>query len=225
MDELDKVSISLNDTIVDSNLADFAKDGLELGIDSLMKDGILKEIPIIRILVGLINSTQNISNRLFLKKIISFLRGISEIPADKRKKMIDKIDKSKKYKNKVSEKLLFIIEHCEDDVKSEYIAHLFKSFIKEEATYDEFINGTSIINRLTTADFNRFIKQEQLYIEDSEFIGVGLTYVLYDPITVTNEITGDWDDPQNFHTYGGELEVYSTKIGDKLKKIFANIKI
>ena len=171
-------------------------------------------------MVGIIKTTQNISNYLFLKKIIAFLNGINNISPIKRMKMINEIDNSIKYRKKVGENLLFILDHCENDIKAEYIANLFKAFLDKVVTYDEFLKGSAVINRLTTADFDRFIQQDQLFTDDSEFIGAGLIFLSIEPIKVNNEIEGDWDDPQTFSTTGGEIEPEFTPIGKLLRKVF-----
>ena len=219
MINIDNVSQSFKSTLVDSDLSSLVKDGAEYGIDSLINDGIVKDIPIIGTFVGLINTTQNISTWLFLKKIIAFLRELDGVDKSKRERMINKIDSSKKYRKKVGDQLLFILDSCEDDIKAEYIAYLFKAYIKEEVSYDKFIKGSAIINRLTTADFDKFINHIIIDIEDTEFIGVGLAYTYTSEINVDDNEDYKCPTP-NYKVSGGETEIEITSIGVLLKKIF-----
>lgn len=223
MNNITKIPNALNVTIIDSDLTEVSKACIESGIDSIMNDGLLKDIPIVGMLVGLVKTGQSFSNFLFLRKILSFLNGIDDIDPKERGEMINKIDESQKYKNKVGEQLLFTINHSEDDIKSGYIGTLFRTFITKEITYDEFLKGSFIINGLSNADFEKFILQEAISLENSEFIAVGLAFIWAKPVTVIDEVTssGDWGNTPKFITSGGETDAVLTDIGEKLKKIFA----
>jgi len=64
---------------------------------------------------------------MFLKKIIYFISELKNISITKRYEMIDKIDTSGEFKTRVGEKLLYIIDKCEDHEKSQLIAILFSA--------------------------------------------------------------------------------------------------
>ena len=89
---------SLSETLIKSDLSSMTTEGLEIGIDQCLSDGIVRDIPIINSLVSIVKTTQSISNYLFLKKIVAFLNGIKDIPKEKREQEIQKIEESKKYK-------------------------------------------------------------------------------------------------------------------------------
>lgn len=223
MSNINNISPSFASTLAKSDLSTLMKDGVELSIDSLMDDGIAKDIPVVGTIVGLIKSSQNIGNWLFLKKILAFLTKLESVDRQQREKMINKIDNSKKYRKKVGDQLLFIIDSCEDDIKAEYIAVLFKAFINEEVTYDDFMKGSSIINRLTTVDFDRFVKfGADMY--DTDFIGVGLAYTRMSKIRVSDtKYYADRKQEDLVDGYavdGGEVEVELSNIGEVLMGIF-----
>ncbi|MFR9546123.1 MAG: hypothetical protein SNJ29_11170 [Rikenellaceae bacterium] len=223
MSNIDNISPSFASTLAKSDLSTLMKDGVELSIDSLMDDGIAKDIPVVGTIVGLIKSSQNIGNWLFLKKILAFLTKLESVDRQQREKMINKIDNSKTYRKKVGDQLLFIIDSCEDDIKAEYIAVLFKAFINEEVTYDDFMKGSSIINRLTTVDFDRFVKfGADMY--DTDFIGVGLAYTRMSKIRVSDtKYYADRKQEDLVDGYavdGGEVEVELSNIGEVLMGIF-----
>lgn len=214
---------SLSETLIKSDLSSMTTEGLEIGIDQCLSDGIVRDIPIINSLVSIVKTTQSISNYLFLKKIVAFLNGIKDIPKEKREQEIQKIEESKKYRNKVGEQLLFIIEHCEDDIKAEHIAYWFKAFINEVVDYSEFLQGASAINRLTTADFNAFIEENvDLYYDNSTYIGAGLMFMSMEDVSVENIEPCDWDERPHLHVNGGKLEVEMTCLGSKIRDVFKN---
>ena len=221
MDKIVDLPKSLSKTLIESDLSSIAIDAMEIGVDGLLSKSLIRDIPIIGTLVSLVKTTQSISNYHFLSKIISFLNGLADIPIEKRQEMIKKIDESKKYRNKVGEQLLFILDHCEDNVKAEYISFWFRAFINDEIDYKEFLQGASIINRITVEDFQSFIDNDsELYHEDSLYIGVGLLFMSMEDVAVKNEVLGDWDDEPIFTTEGGKLKVYYTSIGSKIRRVF-----
>lgn len=221
MDKINSLPATMSETLVHSDLSSVVMDGVEIGIDQCLSDGILRDIPIINSITSIVKATQSISNYLYLKKIVSFLTGIKDVPKEKREQEIRKIEESKKYRNKVGEQLLFILDHCEDNIKAEYISYWFGAFLKEEISYTDFLKGASAINNMATEDFESFIDDSiDLYLDNSVYIGAGLLFMTMDDVSVKNEVIGDWDDEPKLMVTGGQLEVNYTDLGDKIKKVF-----
>ena len=80
MDKICSLPATMSETLVQSDLSSVVMDGVEIGIDQCLSDGILKDIPIINSIASIVKTTQSISNYLYLKKIVSFLNGIKDIP-------------------------------------------------------------------------------------------------------------------------------------------------
>lgn len=117
------VTTVFEDTILNSDLSSVMANISESIIDSMT------DLPI----VSLIRTTGDIRDYLFLKKILSFLNGIKDIKSSTRKRMIAKIEKSEDYRHKVGEKLLYIIDRCDDNEKVSYIATVFCAFLKRKS--------------------------------------------------------------------------------------------
>ncbi|CAG9000171.1 MAG: hypothetical protein CENE_02161 [Candidatus Celerinatantimonas neptuna] len=94
----------------------------EVGIDALLSNSVLKDIPILSTIVGSIHAIGSVRDALFAKKLVSFLSELSDISARERRRMIESIDNSDDYKIKVGEKLIYIIERVEDYYSSKIIA-------------------------------------------------------------------------------------------------------
>ena len=66
-----------------SSLFDGSKDSLsnivELGIDSLLDEGLIKDIPIVSLLVGVKNTYQNIHDRNLLRQTLTFIKQFNHI--------------------------------------------------------------------------------------------------------------------------------------------------
>ena len=216
MPELKKLTNSLDKTLKDSDLHNVTAGLSEVLIDSLIEDGIAKDIPIIGTIVGLGKVALGIRERLFLKKIIYFISELKEIPTIKRHKMIDKIDSSQKYRIKVGEKLLYIIEKCEDHEKSKIIAYLFSAFIEGMLTYDEFLRSASVVEKIIPEDLIKFVNDDfetNALIDAGEYLNTGLV-----ELELFFEDEMDLKLPKS----RGELYVKISEIGSKIKDVLKN---
>ncbi|MCL5006890.1 MAG: hypothetical protein M1153_01985 [Patescibacteria group bacterium] len=223
------IQTSLDDTIKSSTLQ-ITGDLTETAIDSLLNNSALKEIPVVRTIVNFWKAGADIKNALFLKKIIFFLNQLKDIPSEQRRKMIEKIDNSKEYRIKVSEKLLYIIDKSNDHVNSELVARLFRAFIQEKITYDEFLQTSHIIKDITPNDLRWFLKnaREDIDIEGiGELVGSGLFKVNYDPIDVKVTKEDDYDvyletkSEYKAFVNGGGISVSISNAGKIILKFFS----
>ena len=160
MSDLNGLSVSLVDTLRKSDLQEVTIDLAEVGLDSVLNQGILKDIPFIGAFVGVAKTAVSIRDAQFLKKMIYFLTELHNIPADKREKQIKKIQENSNYRIKVGEKLLYIIEKCDDHNKAEIIGKLFKCYLEEKLDYDSFLRASVSIEKLYLDDFKRFVTEK-----------------------------------------------------------------
>ena len=113
---------------------------------------LLKDLPILRTLAV----SCSIRDIVFMSKLKSFLRSLDDLPKDKIRHEIEKIDKSKKYRQKVGENIINLIDQSFDDDSAENIALLFRTFLKEQISYDEFMASSRIVCKLSREDILRF---------------------------------------------------------------------
>lgn len=228
----DNIQNSFNATLINSNLEDLGIDISELAIDSVLQDGLLKDIPIVGTIINLSKFGANIHDRLFLKKVLSFLNGLKDISFEERKKLIENIDGSKKYRMKIGEKLLYIIDTCEDYEISELVGILFKAFAEEKITDDEFFKTASVLKKLNIADFKWFIKERKNHYFDlndvGDLISSGLFELYYDQLDVQ---VSDQDDHKllrespyaskyKTEVEGGGVSVHLSRSGEVILEIF-----
>jgi hypothetical protein len=230
--EKDNIQNSFNTTLIDSNLENLGIDISELAIDSVLQDGLLRDIPIVGTIINLSKFGANVHDRLFLKKLLSFLNKLESIPSDKRKELIENIENSKKYRMKVGEKLLYIIDSCEDYEISELVGFLFKAFTEEKITYDDFLKGASVLKKLNMSDFKWFIKERKSYYFDLDDVGdllsSGLFELHYEQLDVQVRDQDDYkvlrDSPyaSKYKTEvdGGGVSVHLSRAGEIILEIF-----
>ena len=177
---IDKVPYDITASLCSNKLKDLSIDMSEMSIDALMNDGLLKQIPIVKTILALIEATQNISNYIFLKKILAFLSNVKGVSVKKRKKMIEDIDNNAEYKEKVGETVIEILDKCDSAEKAAYMGVWFSAFLKGKITYGMFLYGANILEHVFLSDFQYFVEQDEdwMMVEDAyEEIAAGLYYI------------------------------------------------
>ncbi len=148
-----ELSNSLVETITKSDLTLIGKDILEIGIDAILTEGILKEIPIINIAAGFWKTGVAIRDHRFLSKLLYFLNESSKLSLNKREKLIEKLEDNE-YQKEAGEKLIAIIDNLETKSKAELLGKLIWLFGNGLITREEFWRVSFIIEKLPMIDLH-----------------------------------------------------------------------
>ena len=70
--------------------ADVFADYVEIGIDSLLDDSIIKEIPVIKTVNSVFKIGKSINTAFFYKKLITFLVNMNDIGIEERERFIER---------------------------------------------------------------------------------------------------------------------------------------
>ena len=228
LNEIKSLSNALENALKDSDLQSVTTDFAETFTDSLLNEGILRDIPILGTIIGLTKATFNLNERLLLKKLIYFLSELQDISVEKRLKLILSIENSEKHKIKVGEKLLYIIDKCDDHITAKYVATLFSSFLNEKITYQDFLRGSTIIQKLFLQDLEQFIATDYKQLErnipqwdsglsdfENSLITVGICASYDNPFSVEDQ--DDYEMSDKYVVTGGDRNIHLTDIGQILK--------
>lgn len=202
---------TLTETIKDENFQSVITDLGETALDAVFVEGVLKEIPLIGSLFGLAKATMSIQDKLFTKKLLTFLLQLKNTAPESRKKQIEKINSDPEYKTKVGEKILYIVDKCEDNEKAIYLGQLFQCYIEEKINYEDFLRASKCIELTFLYDLKKFIKDKWDNIdmeEAGDLVGSGLMVAIYTPREQT------WDNVGN-----GSLRVKASPIGKLIQKL------
>jgi len=234
MSEINVLSKSFERTLKDSNLHNVSISLAEVLADSLMDEGVAKQIPIIGTVIGLGKTAVGIKESLFLKKIIYFISEINDISTEKRQEMINKIDTSGKFRTRVGEKLLYIIDKCDDHEESQIAACLFSAFLSGHISYDEFLRASHVISQVIFDDLKWFVaegwkesdewkyryglRDDCLTVEEAGNISsTGLVKIISPEVSVRDQDDHKISDP--YIVEGSELCVEVSDIGKKISEI------
>lgn len=200
-----------------------------------MVNGLLKDLPMLK----MIAVSNNIRDMIFISKLKSFLQPLKDIPKGKIKKEITKIDKSKKYRKKVGENLINLIDRSFDEDNAENVAILFKAFLDSKISYDEYAIASTIACKISSQDIKRFCVDFML-IQDAkvsyDLLWTGLidfTFAPIEGVDVDYERGGTYEDPKTGREYdidegysaevkGGEMNIIPTETGKIFYRVFGD---
>ncbi len=137
----------IENSIKTNELDDLTKELGEVALDSILDDGILKDLPIFSTISAVVKIGINIKERIFVKKILRFLFELKEVPLKERNEFVDKINNDSQFESKVGESIIMIIDKTDTLQKSNLLGKLLAASIREEITYNQFLKLSSIINR------------------------------------------------------------------------------
>lgn len=159
---------SFKDSLFDDNAKEILKDVAELGIDSVMEDGITKDIPIVGTLVTLGKLGVNIQQRNLLKQTLTFIETFNSGNIDK-KKLNDYKEKINNHPKKAEDELgriIILLNNNIDSIKSEILANFYLSYVNEYINWDRFCELSDASSRLFISDLTVLfsVYKHQIYI-------------------------------------------------------------
>ena len=157
---MDKLTLEFKNSIfnqIDPSIHDVIIDGLELGIDSILENDILKQLPLVSFLIGTIKTCQNIYERNLLKQTLSFINTLNKdtIAPKKLEKYKRKLEDSK-YVEKELGRVLILLNSNIDIQKSKILAKIFIAYVNEDINWDKFCELSDLNSRIYISDINLF---------------------------------------------------------------------
>jgi hypothetical protein len=108
-----------------SDLQEFNANTAEVILDSFLKDGPLKEVPLFGSFLSMWKAGAGLKEYFFLQKLIKFLDKTKEVPMEKRQKMIDSINRDPRTETKVCMQIMMLLDRADDFKKASIIGRLF----------------------------------------------------------------------------------------------------
>lgn len=152
----DSLDISVTSSIANESLANLLGDISETAIDSALESGILRDIPVIGMLTGLMKSGRDIKRALFNRKVAIFLKELSSISIQDRQKFINQFD-SKEKQHEFGQTVLLLLDRAEDMKKPHLIAKIIYAYILGKINESDAFRLCAMINRCYTQDLE-FLK-------------------------------------------------------------------
>lgn len=181
-----------------NNSKEVLEDYIEVGIDSFINDGILKDIPIVNTIVAVLKVGKNVHDRNLLKQTLTFIKEFNSENMSKDKLIAYKstIENNPKKCEEELGRVLILLNSYVDREKSIMLARLYKSYMTKEINWKEFCEYSETINRIYIQDIEILNKiYEGKVISDSDvenyrldrLSSVGLIHIGFEGMLVTED--------------------------------------
>ena len=151
----ESLSTSLVDSI-GSTTTESLGNFLELGLDAILEDGLLKEIPFVSTAISIYKIGKSLTDRHNIKKLAVFLNEINQNTANenKREEYKSKINNDKKKREHELEFLLVILERYIGYEKPAMLAKLYLAYLDKQITWDDLVLLAEIVDRFLPGDYD-----------------------------------------------------------------------
>jgi hypothetical protein len=126
----------------------------EVGLDSLLEEGLFKDLPIVGTGISIAKLINSVSDRILLAKIIHFINDLDLKSQEEVDRFKEKYFKINDY-NKIGSKILLILERADNLTKIKWLAKSLRFFIDSEISKEEFLRISSIINSAFVEDVSQ----------------------------------------------------------------------
>lgn len=150
-------------TGISNTLPDIA----ELGIDSILNDGAIKDIPIVSVLLGIKDTAQSLHYRNLLRQTLAFISELNNgnIDEKKKQKYKKKIEDSPKKAEAELGRVLIILNQTIELDKSKILASIFRAYVNEKIGWETFCEFSEITRMFFISDFYDL---KRAYYHDTE---------------------------------------------------------
>ena len=166
---MDKIIPAFETTLFDSTLSDACVDMAEMGIDSLLDDGVFKGIPVVSLLIGVGKTAQNIHDRNLLKQTIKFINTFNEkkIHSAKIAKYRKRINDNPQFAEEELGRVIILLNSNVEIKKSELLAKFYRSYVNEVIDWSLFCELSDITSRMFISDLQILYKVYRKEISDT----------------------------------------------------------
>lgn len=223
------LSSAMQDSITEE-MTDILSNTAEIGIDAVMNEGFLKEVPILSTAVSVYKIGNSIRERHYVKKLALFIFALNKGMADDRTRDYykHKITEDPKKRNKELEYILILIDRYLHANKPSLLAKLYLSYLDDVITWNDFTKYSEVVDRFLPGDCETLIsantyKTERDVNTDSiqRLIALGLVIEGFRTMAVQEENGAVHIDPPELREKK-ERNYARTEFGNVLVRILAD---
>lgn len=212
-------------TALVSNNFDNTLDYAEIGLDAFVTDDVLKEIPIVKTVVGVVKSGLKVKEIFFAKKILTFLKEFhsGSLPKDKFNKFQSEFTSDEKYRAKVMEQIMIFSDTFLQIEKSKVLANLFAAHLNEAYGWDDFINLSLCLNQMNMYGVTLF--DDMAKFKNPFYGGIYDDNKHLYPLLINSGTISVWGNHLDITAYGLYIYHYGIKgkINERIQEAYPTI--
>lgn len=139
----------------------------EIGLDAIMNDGFLREVPILSTAVSLFKIGNSLRERHYIKKLASFVLALNNGIADDRAREYyrQKVTDDPKSRYKELEYILILIDRYLHANKPSLLAKLYLSYLDDFITWHDFTKYAEVVDRFLPGDCETLLSADNYKTE------------------------------------------------------------
>lgn len=150
---MDELVPAFKQSIFNESLVDDVVSIAEIGIDSILSEGLLRNLPFFSLVLGASRTIKNIQERNLLKNTAIFINEVNSHRIDE--------EKLQKYKEKLNNEkfaerelgcVLILLNQYIDNIKCRILGRLFIEYVNQELTWEKFCELSDTITRFFLED-------------------------------------------------------------------------
>lgn len=160
--EKDSLALSFRDSLKE-DVSAIVEEFAEIGIDAIMDEGLLKDIPFISTAVSMFHIGKSIRERHHIAKLKVFIEEFNQgIANDKQREGYrEKFRNNEKFRNQELQYILLILDRYMEPGKSQMLAKMYLAYLDGYIDWDEFRKYSESIDRLLPGDYAELKKGNQ----------------------------------------------------------------
>jgi len=163
---------ALKDTML-STAIDSLEDIAEIGLDMLLQDGPIKELPIIGFLSRIGKGASSVRDAITAKKILVFVQQVREnsITDDALQQHIEELNGNPKKQGKELETILDYIDKQTGYIKSKILGNFYYSFLNKDISWDDLIILADVTDDISIPDIETLkdLYEKREYLQEDCF--------------------------------------------------------
>ncbi len=134
---------------------DLATDYAELGLDTFMDNDAIKEIPIVKSVIGLVKGGIAVREIFLAKKLLTFLKEYhsGKLKLEKKEAFLQKFQDDKRYRESIVEQIMILNDRFISIEKSKVLANLFLAHLNDKFDWEGFCQLSECLDDLHTRAF------------------------------------------------------------------------
>lgn len=135
------------------------EDILEVSVDSILEEGLLRNIPIVGTVNAICKTGLHIRERHFVKETLLFVNALNEgmLSKEKIERHKETLDSNPEMAEKELERILLIIDSHISSNQSVRLGHFYRAYINGAISWDKFSELTQVNQRIFEEDVNLLI--------------------------------------------------------------------
>ena len=152
------------DTLFESGFVEIAKEVAEKGIDSVLVDGVLKEIPIVNTVFGVGKAAYLIRNQVFLEQTCRFFAHLHDgsITTSQFQRYKEELENDQTRAKKELSRVIILLDRFIDTQKTRILACFYRAYIINLISWERFHELSEALDRLFITDIQMLYRIREL---------------------------------------------------------------